>query len=72
MDWDRLNDNQSFVADYGAKTEGANFYPIDMTKEEFENWDNPDKLSMYTIRRDDEGKLQTIWYKEFLKNKLKA
>jgi hypothetical protein len=71
--WDRLNDNQSFVADYGAKPEGANFYPIDMTKEEFENWDNPDKLSMYTmIRRDDEGKLQTIWYKEFFKEQIES
>ncbi|MDD4858199.1 MAG: peptidase, partial [Candidatus Krumholzibacteria bacterium] len=35
--WDRLdNDKPVLVAD--AKPAGANFYPIDMTKEEFENW----------------------------------
>ncbi len=34
--WDRLGDNQPFLPDVGPKPEGANFYPHDMTKAEFE------------------------------------
>lgn len=65
--WDRLKNNEPFLADYNAKPLGANFYPTDMTKEEFEAWDSADKTSLYTIvRRDKEGKLVTIpYHKEF-------
>jgi len=64
--WDRLNNNLPFISAYNQKPEGANFYPIDMSKEEFDAWDNVDKSSMYTmIRRDKEGKLQAIWYKDY-------
>jgi hypothetical protein len=63
--WDRLNDNEPFVKGVGEKPEGANFYPEDMTKEEFENWDSETKDDLYTvIRRDDEGNLTTIPYHE--------
>ena len=34
--WDRLDNNQAFVPGVGTKPHGANFYPRDMTKEEFE------------------------------------
>ena len=34
--WDRLNDNRPFIEGIGPKPPGANFYPADMTKEEFE------------------------------------
>ena len=34
--WDRLNGNQPFIEGYGQKPLGANFYPADMTKEEFD------------------------------------
>lgn len=39
--WDRLAQNESFIAPFGAngkKPEGAGFYPQDLTKEEFDNW----------------------------------
>ena len=63
--WDRLNGNQSFIAGIGAKPKGANFYPADMTNEEFEALDNPDKTSLYTlIRRNEDGSLRTVWYHE--------
>ncbi len=63
--WDRLNGMEPFVAGYGEKPLGANFYPLDMTVEEFEAWDNPDKTSLYTvIRRDEEGNLQAIPYSQ--------
>ena len=63
--WDRLNNNTSFIAEIGPKPAGSNFYPADMTKEEFEAFDNPDKTSLYTlIRRDEDGSLKTVWYHE--------
>src|SRR5258705_3219496 len=34
--WDRLDDNAPFVPGVSAKPAGANFYPRDMSKEEFE------------------------------------
>lgn len=61
--WDRLNNNEPFIAGVGPKPDGANFYPADMTKEEFEQADLPDKTSQYTfLRRDASGKLLTVPY----------
>jgi len=63
--WDRLNGNEPFVEGVGAKPAGANFYPADMTKEEFNNWDSGAKDDLYTlVRRDDEGNLTTVPYHE--------
>lgn len=62
--WDR-QDGTSFVEGYDDRTPGAGFYPADMTAEEFEAYDNPDKNSPYTlIRRAEDGSLQTVWYHE--------
>ena len=56
--WERLNGNQPFVEGFGEKPAGAGFYPTDMTREEFDAWDEPSKNSLYTlIRRDENGKL---------------
>lgn len=61
--WDRLAANQPFLDGVGPKPPGANFYPRDMTKEEFEAADIPDKESLYTlVRRDDTGSLVTLPY----------
>lgn len=66
--WDRLDGNAPFVTGLGPKPKGANFYPTDMTVEEFEALDNPDKTNLYTlVRRNDEGQLETIWYSEAYK-----
>jgi hypothetical protein len=63
--WDRLDGNKPFIEGIGEKPAGANFYPIDMTKEEFEAWVNPHKLNQYTlVRRDENGKLKVEWYHE--------
>ena len=63
--WDRLNNNKPFISGIGVKPPGANFYPVDMTKEEFEAFDNPDKTSLYTlIRRKDNDSLKVVWYHE--------
>ncbi|MBR9997513.1 MAG: Zn-dependent hydrolase, partial [Cyclobacteriaceae bacterium] len=64
--WDRLNDNEPFIDGVGEKPKGANFYPEDMTKEEFERTELPGKENLYTmIRRDHEGKLKSIPYHEY-------
>lgn len=61
--WDRLNNNEPFIAGVGTKPEGANFYPANITKEEFERADLKDKASQYTfLRRDASGKLTTVPY----------
>lgn len=63
--WNRLNNNASFIQEIGEKPAGAQFYPADMTKEEFEAWENPHKSSLYTlIRRDEQGKLFHQYYHE--------
>lgn len=61
--WERLNSNEPFVEGVGPKPAGANFYPVDMTKAEFEAWDEPSKTSLYTlIRRDENGRLVSVPY----------
>lgn len=63
--WDRLAENRAFLSAFGAKPPGARFYPEDMTKEEFEAADLPDKRGLYTlIRRDDNGNLVSVPYHE--------
>lgn len=63
--WDRLDNNKPFMDGVGEKPAGANFYPADMTKEEFEAAKLEDKKSLYTfIRRDDAGNLIAIPYRE--------
>ena len=67
--WDRLNGNKSFMEGFSDKPLGANYYPKDMTKEEFEKSDFENKGSIYTfVRRDDNGKLYAIpYHKQFEK-----
>lgn len=61
--WDRLGEEKPFIPGVGERPLGANFYPADMTKEEFEALDNAEKTSLYTIlRRDDKGALTVIPY----------
>jgi hypothetical protein len=61
--WDRLADNAPFVPGVGAKPLGAQFYPHDITKEEFERANLPDGRSEYTVvRRDAKGALRTVPY----------
>ena len=63
--WDRLDDNKPFIEGYGDKPAVCNYYPSDITAEEFEAFDNPDKDSWYTVlRRGEDGSLKTVWYHE--------
>ncbi|WP_444915840.1 dipeptidyl-peptidase 3 family protein [Microbulbifer sp. TRSA007] len=63
--WDRLNDNKPFIVGYGDKPLGANFYPADMTREEFEKWDQAGKDGLYSlVRRNESGSLELVPYNE--------
>ena len=65
--WDRLDGNKAFITGVKEKAIGANYYPKDMTKEEFEKSDLKDKDGLYNfIRRDDKGRLMAIpFHKQF-------
>jgi hypothetical protein len=63
--WDRLGENKPFIAGIGEKLKGANFYPADMTREEFEKWNDANKTSQYTvIERNADKSLKSVWYHE--------
>ncbi|CAN5684401.1 hypothetical protein BH23GEM1_BH23GEM1_00800 [soil metagenome] len=67
--WDRLDNNAPFIAGVGPKPDGADLYPRDMNKAEFEaavaaGGPRADSLkSLYTlVRRDASGRLVAIPY----------
>ena len=77
--WSRLDGDEPFIEGVPReKPLGANYYPEDMTKEEFNSWTQGLPLEareralgfFYTIRRDSAGKLKVVpysqEYKEFL------
>lgn len=69
--WDGLNNEASFVEGIGEKPAGAQFYPQDMTMEEWETFDDPNKTSQYTmIVRDETKNLKCVWYHEFFAEKI--
>ena len=63
--WDELNNQALFLPGYDPRPAGVNFYPHNMSKEEFELFDDPLKSNLYTlVKRDSEGNLKTVWYHE--------
>lgn len=69
--WDRLNADLSFINEIGEKPKGANFYPLDMSEEEFNALEDSSKTDLYTlVKRDEEGALYTIPYHEAYREKL--
>ena len=70
--WDRLNGDQAFLSNIDEKSPGAQFYPQDMTKTEFEATDFDDKDGLYSmVRRDKEGQLVAIPYSTYFSEELK-
>ena len=73
--FNRLEDDAPFIGTE-KKPLGANFYPEDMTKDEFENWiknhpeDEKAFTSEFTVIRRDGDKLIAIPYSQFWKDKL--
>lgn len=69
--WDRLAGDQPFLESFGPKPLGARFYPEDMTKAEFEGWEQEGKDGLYTlVRREAEGKLTLQPYSEAFRPQL--
>ena len=63
--WDRLDGNRPFLAGVGPKPPGANYYPPDMTAEEFEAaaTNDPRLRNHYTlVRRNAAGALSAVPY----------
>lgn len=70
--WDKLNNDTPFIAGFGAKPHGAEFYPHNITKDELEKSSAKDKHGEYSvIRRDSTGKLISIPYHQFYQEPLK-
>ena len=70
--WDGLDGNKPFVEGIGEKPAGAQFYPADMTEEEWEAFDDPNKTSQYTmIVRDENGALKCVWYHDYFAEQIK-
>jgi hypothetical protein len=69
--WDRLNGDKPFLTSVEEKPLGAQFYPHDMTKEEFEKTNFEDKKGLYSIvARDANGKLEAIPYSKYYREPL--
>lgn len=63
--WNRLDNNKPFLAGYGEKPAVCNYYPHDITAEEFDAFEDANKNSWYTvIRRNEDGSLKSVWYHE--------
>ena len=75
--WDRLDGNAPILEGVGPKPEGANLYPRDMTKKEFEAAcaAAPDKgaalKSLYTIVKREGGALTAVPYSQAYGERLK-
>jgi len=69
--WDRLAGNAPFVPGVGVKPPGAGFYPLDMSKEEFERANLEGSRSEYTVlQRDAKGQLAVVPYSQQWRNEL--
>ncbi|MCI0517148.1 MAG: hypothetical protein L0Y45_04865, partial [Woeseiaceae bacterium] len=61
--WDRLDGDKPFMPGFVTKPPGANFYPADVTREEFEAAELDDKTGLYSlVRRNESGALYTVPY----------
>ncbi len=69
--WDRLNGDAAFLKNTDSKPAGAEFYPHDMTKEEFAAADFADKDGLYSlVKRKDDGSLYSVPYSDAYKPEL--
>jgi hypothetical protein len=68
--WDRVKENEPFIGSR-SKPPGAAFYPVDMSKQEFEAWvaahpqDKETFQSLFTVIRRDGNRLVAIPYSKY-------
>jgi len=61
--WDRLDGDKKLIGRFDEKPLGANFYPKDMNKDEFNAFNDNNKSSLYTLlERNKNGQLVSIFY----------
>jgi len=61
--WERLNGNLPYLTGFGPKPAGSGYYPADMSLDEFEELNDPEKSSLYTlITREQDGSLKVVPY----------
>jgi hypothetical protein len=69
--WDRLDGDKPFLSGYEAKAPGAEFYPSDLTKEEFEKADFADKTGLYSVvQRNSDGQLTSVAFSELYSDRI--
>jgi hypothetical protein len=69
--WDRLDGDKPFLSGYKAKAPGAEFYPNDLTKEEFEQANFSDKDGLYSVvQRNSDGQLISIAFSELYSDRI--
>ncbi|NNF36290.1 MAG: Zn-dependent hydrolase [Saprospiraceae bacterium] len=70
--WDRLNGNQPFIDGVGPKPSGANYYPADITKGDFEASSLENKSDLYTLlKKGPEFELEEVPYHEEWRSEVK-
>ena len=62
--WDRLANDNPFLTNVAKKRLGAEFYPVDMTKEEYENNKFSSNPLYSIVVRSKDGELATVPYSE--------
>ncbi len=71
--WDRLAADQPFIESYGPRPPGARFYPEDMSKAEFEAWQQDGKKGEYSlVKRDANGGLVLVPYSKAFASQIDA
>lgn len=61
--WDRLDNDKPFIDGVGERPPGAQYYPADMTKDEFDAWEQEGKDGLYSlVQRNEAGGLTLVHY----------
>lgn len=69
--WDRIRGNKPFLTGYSDKAPGAQFYPADMTRQEFDSADFEDKEGLYSaVVRGEDSRLKAVPYSVFFRDEL--
>lgn len=68
--WDRLQGDEVFLKGYPEKAKGAEFYPFNMTKSEFDSAQINDKKGLYSVVKQSSGGLTTSPFHQIYKEQL--
>ena len=70
--WDQLNDEKPFIKGFGEKPSGANFYPVEMTKADFEKISDPNKTGAYSILVKENDGYKVVPYSKAYEKEIKT